>query len=266
VTEQPHFDFQADDRGGVTVLRDGHPQSHVDLHDPELLVFEYVAQLAIGIDLLPPGPVGITHIGGAGLTLARYVQHTRPGSPQIVLEPDTALTEAVRRELPLPRNHRIRIRPQDGATGIAALRDSSADAIVLDAYDEGRVPANLLSPNAIQHFARVLRPGGLALLNLADESDRRHLARELATVTAVFPHTVALALADVMKGRRFGNYVVLASDQPLDIDEIRRRATRLAATTTVRPANALKGTAKPFTDEDVVASPLPPDLGTWRAR
>ncbi|MFC6705199.1 hypothetical protein [Flexivirga alba] len=85
-------------------------------------------------------------------------------------------------------------------------------------------------------------------------------------MTAVFPHTVALALADVMKGRRFGNYVVLASDQPLDIDEIRRRATRLAATTTVRPANALKGTAKPFTDEDVVASPLPPDLGTWRAR
>ncbi|HWC24433.1 MAG TPA: fused MFS/spermidine synthase [Flexivirga sp.] len=264
--DEPHFDFQADDRGGVTVLRDGHPQSHVDLRDPELLVFEYVAQLAIGIDLLPPGPAGVTHIGGAGLTLARYVQHTRPGSPQIVLEPDTALTEAVRRELPLPRNHRIRIRPQDGATGIAALRDGSADAIVLDAYDEGRVPANLLSPTAIQHFARVLRPGGLALLNLADEPSRRHLARELATVTASFPHAVVLALADVMKGRRFGNYVVIASDTAFDIDEIRRRATRLAATTAVRPASALRATAKPFTDEDVVPSPQPPDLGAWRAR
>lgn len=266
MTEQPHFDFQGDDRGGVTVLRDGHPQSHVDLRDPELLVFEYVAQLAIGIDLLPPGPAGITHIGGAGLTLARYVQHTRPGSPQIVLEPDTALTEAVRRELPLPRNHRIRIRPQDGATGIAALRDGSADALVLDAYDAGRVPADLLSPHAVQHFARVLRPGGLALLNLADEPNRRHLARELATVTTAFPHAVVLALADVMKGRRFGNYVVLASSHPLDIDEIRRRATRLAATTTVRAAAALQGTAKPFTADDVVASPSPPELGAWRAR
>lgn len=266
VTDQPRFDFQPDERGGVTVLRDGHPQSHVDLHDPELLVFEYIAQLAIGVDLLPPGPVGVTHIGGAGLTLARYVQHTRPGSPQIVLEPDAALTEAVRRELPLPRNHRIRIRPQDGATGIAALRDSAADAIVLDAYDEGRVPANLLSPSAVRHYARVLRPGGLALLNLADEPDRRHLARELATVTTTFPHAVVLALADVMKGRRFGNYVVLASDATIDIDEIRRRATRLAATTTVRPASALRATAKPFTDEEVVASPRPPELGAWRAR
>lgn len=266
VTDQPQFDFQADDRGGVTVLRDGHPQSHVDLHDPELLAFEYVAQLAIGIDLLPPGPAGITHIGGAGLTLARYVQHTRPGSPQIVLEPDVALTDAVRRELPLPRGHRIRIRPQDGASGVSALRDASADAIVVDAYDEGRVPAELLSPSEIAHYRRVLKPGGLLLMNLADEPNRRHLARVLATTTSVFGNAQVLALGDVMKGRRFGNYVVFASAAPLDIDEIRRRATRLAATTTVRSAEALQGTAKPFTDDDVAPSPAPPDLGAWRVR
>lgn len=266
MTDAPHFDFQTDDRGGVTVLRDGHPQSHVDLRDPELLAFEYVAQLAIGIDLLPPGPVGITHVGGAGLTLPRYVQQTRAGSPQIVLEPDVALTDAVRRELPLPRGHRIRIRPQDGATGVRALRDASADAMVVDAYDEGRVPAELISPSAIAHYRRVLKPDGLLLLNLADEPNRRHLARVLATLTVVFKDAAVLALADVMKGRRFGNYVVFASDASLDIDEIRRRATRLAATTTVRPAAALQGTAKPFTDEDVLPSPSPPELGAWRVR
>lgn len=266
MTDQPHFDFQPDERGGVTVLRDGHPQSHVDLHDPELLVFEYIAQLAIGIDLLPAGPAGITHIGGAGLTLARYVQHTRPGSPQIVLEPDASLTECVRRELPLPRNHRIRVRPQDGASGVRALRDASADAIVVDAYDEGRVPADLLTPTTIAHYRRVMKPGGLLLLNLADEPSRDYLARVLATLADAFDHAAVLAMADVMKGRRFGNYVVIASTSPLDIDEIRRRATRLAATTTVRAAGALRGTAKPFTDDDVTASPPPPDLGAWRAR
>lgn len=266
VTDEPHFAFQQDERGGVTVLRDGHPQSHVDLHDPELLVFEYVAQLAIGIDLLPPGPAGVTHVGGAGLTLPRYVQHTRPGSPQIVLEPDTALTEAVRRELPLPRNHRIRVRPQDGAAGIRALRDDSADAVVVDAYDEGRVPADLISPSTVGHYRRVLKPSGLLLLNLADEPNRRHLSRALATVTAVFTSAAVLALADVMKGRRFGNYVVLASDLPLDLDEIRRRATRLPATTTARAATTLQGTAKAFTDQDVIPSPVPPDLGAWRVR
>jgi spermidine synthase len=266
VSEQPHFDFRPDERGGVTVLRDGHPQSHVDPRDPELLAFEYVAQLAIGIDLLPPRPVTITHIGGAGLTLPRYIQHARPGTPQIVLEPDVALTEAVRRELPLPRGHRIRVRAQDGATGLPALRDDSADAIVLDAYDEGRVPAELISPTTAADYRRVLRPGGLLLLNLADEPDRRHIARVLATITTFFEHAMVLALAEVMKGRRFGNYVVVASGIPLDIDEFRRRATRLAAPTTVRAASALRGTARPFTDEDVVASPPPPELGAWRVR
>nr|WP_246242035.1 fused MFS/spermidine synthase [Flexivirga aerilata] len=247
-------------------MRDGHPQSHVDPADPELLVFEYVAQLAIGIDLLPPGPVAATHIGGAGLTLARYVQHTRPGSTQIVLEPDAALTDAVRGALPLPRGHRIRIRPQDGATGLPALRDDAADTLVLDAYDAGRVPADLLSPTAIAHYARVLKPGGLALLNLADEPDRRHLARALATIATCFPHAIVLATAEVMKGRRFGNYVVFASDSPIDIDEVRRRLPRLAAPATARPAAALRGTAKPFTDDDIQPSPAPPDPGKWRVR
>ena len=45
------------------------------------------------LDALPAGPVAVSHVGGAAMTLPRYVAHTRPGSPQIVLEPDAALTE-----------------------------------------------------------------------------------------------------------------------------------------------------------------------------
>ncbi len=110
-----------DDRGGVTVILDGSPQSHVQLDDPGLLAFEYVQHLGLVLDTLPPGPLAVTHVGGAGLTLARYVNHVRPGSPQIVLEPDAALTELVRRELPLPRQHRIRVRPVDGLQGWLSL-------------------------------------------------------------------------------------------------------------------------------------------------
>ena len=68
------------DAVGVTVVLDGHPQSHVCLDDPGLLAFEYVAQLALVLDTLPPGRVAVTHVGGGGLTVPRYVQHTRPGS------------------------------------------------------------------------------------------------------------------------------------------------------------------------------------------
>src|SRR5674476_1191541 len=111
---------EGDGRGGVTVMMDGSPQSHVNLADPGSLGFEYIAHFAAVIDTLPAGPLGVTHIGGAGLTLARYVNAERPGSPQIVLEPNIELTELVRRELPLPRQHRIRVRPVDGHTGAVA--------------------------------------------------------------------------------------------------------------------------------------------------
>ena len=118
----------------VTVVLDGQPQSAVDVDDPTRLDFEYVQHFALAIEALAAdGPLRVTHVGGAGLTLARWLNHSRDGSPQIVLEPDAALTDAVRRELPLPRGHRIRVRPVDGLTGVAALRDASADVIVLDA-------------------------------------------------------------------------------------------------------------------------------------
>ena len=142
------FEFVRDDRGGVTVMRDGHPQSHVDPDDPTSIEFEYVQHFALVLDALtPPAPslLGVTHVGGAGLTLPRWVHATRPGSPQIVLEPDVVLTELVRRELPLPRGHRIRVRPQAGREGVAALADSSADALVVDAFAEGSVPADLVT-------------------------------------------------------------------------------------------------------------------------
>lgn len=268
MADAPELEIKWDERGGATAVRDGHPQSYVDLDDPSLLVFEYVQHLAIGLDLLPPGRTGVTHVGGAGLTLARYVQHTRPGSPQIVLEPDAALTELVRRELPLPRGHRIRVRPDHGASGLGALKDASADAIVVDAYDHGRVPGDLCGGWAAASYARVLRPDGLLLLNLADEPGLRHVARVMATVRPHLGHTALLATHEVLKGKRYGNVVLMACATPLDEPMLRRRVASAPIPTGVRDNAAtarLAQVATPF-DDLGEPSPPPPDPGRWRLR
>ncbi len=263
-----HVRLDHDERGGVTVVMDGSPQSHVQPDDPTLLIFEYVQHLALALDALPTGPLAVTHVGGAGLTLPRYVEATRPGSPQIVLEPDAALTELVRREIPLPRRHRIRVRPVDGLTGVQALADGSADVVVTDAYAAGRVPAELVSAAYVRQLRRVLRGDGLALWNLADEPGMRWVARVLATVSGELPHVALVATHEVLKGKRFGNSVVVASSQPLPMERLRRDVARASLPTGLREGAALDrliAGSKPF-DGDEVPSPPPPEAGRWRAR
>lgn len=209
--------FEEAEGGGVIVLRDGRPQSHVDTDDPRRLDFPYIAHLAAVLDLVatpsPPERIGVTHVGGAGLTLPRYVQATRPGSPQIVLEPDAALTDAVRAHLPLPAGHRIRVRPQDGRTGVAGLKDASADAVVVDAFDAGRVPDELVTAGFAADCLRVLAPGGVLAMNVADEPGLARTGEVLGAWVAGGWRAEEIALIgarEVLNSRRSGNVVVVA--------------------------------------------------------
>ncbi len=256
----------------VTVVVDGQPQSAVDLDDPERLDFEYVQHLALGVDALcPAGRLRVTHVGGAGLTLARWVQATRPGSPQIVLEPDSHLTEQVRRELPLPRGHRIRVRPVDGATGVATLAEDSADLVVVDAYAGGRVPPELATLEWWSDVDRVVTPGGLALANVADEPGLHYAARVAAGARAAFGNVALLGLHEVLKGKRFGNLVLVASRAPLDLYRLRRATASAPLPTGVLGWDEVvrrRPGARPFSEAsgDIARSPEPPQRGAWRRR
>lgn len=258
-----------DGRGGVTVMMDGSPQSHVDLADPHNLGFEYIAHFAAVIDTWPAGPLAVTHIGGAGLTLARYVNAKRPGSPQIVLEPNVELTELVRRELPLPRAHRIRVRPVDGLTGVAQLADASADVAVLDAYAGGRVPSELGTVEFLTDASRVLGRGGMMLINLADEPGMAYVRRVYAGLVTVFGHVALIGTHDVLKGKRFGNTVAIASSRPLDITALRRQVARSPFPTGLRDGTQLArmfAGSSAFTTADSAQSPPPPPVKGWRLR
>src|SRR6188508_1192212 len=109
--------------GGWELDVDGTPQSHVDLDDPTHLHFEYVARMGAVIDRLrmPRQPLTAIHLGAGALTLPRYVDATRPGSRQQVIELEPALVELVRNELPLPRGASIRVRIGDAREGLDRL-------------------------------------------------------------------------------------------------------------------------------------------------
>lgn len=256
--------------GGWLLLVDRIRQSYVDLDDPTYLDFEYVQAFSDVLDALPEGPLAVTHVGGGACTLARYVHATRPGSPQIVLEPDVALTALVRAQLPLPRGSRVRIRPVDGRTGVAALGDASADVLVLDAFAGGRVPPALTTREFLADVARVLRPAGVFLANVADGPPVTYTRRFAATVREALPSLALVAESTVIKGRRFGNVVLAASRAPLPLDSMWRASARAPFPRTIHAEDRLSswiGGAKPLTDADPLRSPSPPDemwrVGDW---
>lgn len=257
------------DRPSAFTLRiDGTDQSHVDLDDPTRLEFDYMQRMADVIDaLVEPGqPLRIVHIGGAALTIPRYVAATRPRSSQTVLEPDEQVTALVREQLPLPRNSGIKIRPLDGRTGVSALRDDLADVIVLDAYDGAQVPAELTTTEFFADLARVCSSTGIVLLNLADKAPFPYVRRAVKGVCDAFAHVMISAEPATLKGRRFGNVLVAASAVPLPIEALTRRAAsspfpyRVLPYPEVVSAFAAK---TPFTDADSQRSPAPPGGATF---
>jgi spermidine synthase len=251
----------ADRPGGWLLLIDRIRQSYVDLDDPSYLDFEYMQAFADVLSVLPPGPRTVTHIGGGACAFARYVAATRPGSPQIVLEPDEPLIAFVRARLPLPRSARVRIRPVGGRAGIAQLRTGSADLVVLDAFHGGRVPAELTTVEFCADVARVLRPDGVLLANVADGGAGSYSRRLAATIRTVLPHLVVIADPAVLKGRRFGNLVLAACRHPLPVAQLRQATAR--APFPRRVGQRYGAGATPLTDADPMRSPAPPDE-MWR--
>jgi SAM-dependent methyltransferase len=258
----------ADRPGGWLLLIDRIRQSYVDLDDPTYLDFEYVQAFADVVDLLPPGPIAATHIGGGAATLARYIAATRPGSSHVVLEPDAAVTATVRARLPFPRGARIRVRPVGGRDGLAGLRPASADLVVLDAYHGGRVPAELTTTECLAAIARVLRPDGVLLANLADGPPLSYTRRVTGTVRAALADIAVRADPAVFRLRRFGNLVLAAARSGLAVDGITRAAARAPFPQRVLAGPELDrfvGSARRLTDARPLRSPAPPDE-LWRVR
>jgi hypothetical protein len=237
-------------------------QSYVDLDDPLRLEFDYVQRLADVLDsVTEPGErLRVVHVGGAAMTLPRYIAATRPSSAQIVLEPDLELTVFVRRHLPLPVRSGIKVRGTDGRRGIAALRDGYADLVIIDAFVGARVPAELTTKEFLLDARRAISDHGKIMINVTDRSPLDYARRVLAGVALIFPHVLLCVEPATLKGRRFGNVIIVGAATPLPYADIARRVG-----SSPFPYRVLRGTrlrqlladSMAFTDADAEESPEP---------
>jgi len=209
---------------GRTLLVDGFASSYVDLDDPTYLDFAYMRRLAALLDALPGDAPRVVHVGGGACTLARYVAAARPGARQVVHERDEEVVRVARALLGLRTGPRLAVKVGDGRAGLTRRRDGSADAVVVDAFDGPAVPSALLTRGFLLESARVLRPGGLHLLNLIDGPGLGLSRAVAATLLAVFADVALVAERDVLAGRVRDNLVFAASDGTMPLRLLRARS------------------------------------------
>ncbi|WP_344323550.1 fused MFS/spermidine synthase [Streptomyces macrosporus] len=246
---------------------DGAPQSYVDLDDPEHLEFEYARRIAHVLDCAaaPGTPLDALHLGGGALTLPRYLAATRPGSRQWVVDSDRALLEMVAEHLPLPADSGITVRAEDARAALRSRRPGSVDVLVADVFGGSRVPAHLTTLPYARAAAEALRPEGVYAANLADAAPFAFLRSQLATFAAVFDHLCLIAEPVVLRGRRFGNTVLVASRAELPLERLERLTAGDPFPARVAHGAALGrliGDARPVQEADAAPSPEPPE-GTF---
>ena len=96
--------------------------------------------------------------------------------------------------------------------------------VVADVFAGARTPAHLTSVEYAAEVARVLRPDGWYLANIADGPPLRHARAQVATVRSVLPRACLVGDAAVLRGRRYGNLVLVAGRVEPPVPELTRRA------------------------------------------
>lgn len=244
---------------------DGVAQSFVDLEDPQHLDFEYTALFGAAIDsCFETGRrLDAVHLGAGACTMARYVASTRPGSRQRAYDADAEVVDLVKKHLDIAAVPGLTLRVGEAREVLHALPDKAAHLVITDAYDGPHASVSVLTLEAMADARRVLRPTGVFLVNVADRAPFDFGRPVLATLRTTFDHVAMLADIGALRGRRFGNLVLIASQRPLPIDELRRRAAG-----SIPPArlvvgdryDTLVGDALPMTDASPAVAPV---LRSW---
>lgn len=253
-----------DRSGGWTLMVGGAEQSYVDIDDPSHLEFEYMQHIALVIDATydEGAPLDVVHLGGGALTMPRWMAATRPGSRQVVFEASQEILDAVR---PLGPVDCCDVRHGEAVDGITGIAAESVDVAIWDLYEGPRAVTAALDLAALWLLRRVLRPGGIAVLNVSDVTPFAVVRPVLAGLRTVTEEVVLLAEPATLRGRRSGNCVLVGGPASLPVARIQRAAAAAPARARVVAGDAMTdfiGAAVPATAD----APLPqPDEASGRA-
>jgi hypothetical protein len=200
---------------GWTLLVDGVPQSYVDLDDPEHLEFGYARLVGRLLRSWRPPRVRkkVLHLGGGGLTLARWLDHRWAGVTQRVVDRDPDLMALVASEMPFPAS--VVAETGDARTALEGSGPGEYDVIIADVFAGAATPVRIAETGFAVAAARALAPGGLYLMNVTDVPPLAWTRVQVATLRSAFAEVAVYGERAVVRGRRSGNVILPAGNVPM---------------------------------------------------
>ncbi|WP_445154093.1 spermidine synthase [Arthrobacter sp. Hor0625] len=203
--------------GGYVLSIGGAEQSHVNLSEPDDIFYEYLRRIGHVVDLAAPwgGPITALHLGAGALTLARYIQATRPGSVQYAVELEGELLDFVLEALPLPSGTELHPLVGDAREALAALPAGLAfDVVILDIFSGPEAPAHLACTEFYQEAAARLTPRGVLVVNVGDEPGLTLVRSQVAALRRAMADVAAAAEAGMFAGDQPGNIILAGTQGP----------------------------------------------------
>ncbi|TAL40979.1 MAG: spermine synthase, partial [Salinibacterium sp.] len=136
----------------------------------------------------------------------------------------------------------------------------SVDLLVVDIFSGARTPAHVTSIEFYRAAAALLAPAGVILVNVADGPGLAFARGQAATLLATVGNVAALAETQILKGRRFGNVVLVGSPSPLPFEWMPRLLASGPHPSKVVAGAELRefvGSAPVVTDATAIPSPPP---------
>ena len=214
--------------GSMLLLVNGVPSSHIVPGEPERMDFEYMRWIAAAVESHAASAAWekprLTHLGGAGCSLPRYFAHVWPHSRNTGVERDMDLAQLAREKFDIPRAPLVKIRVGDAREVTDGFVEASRDVIIRDVFESATTPRSLTTLPFFHQCLHSLSPTGLYVSNCGSHGDLKEAREELAGMAEVFPHLAVIADPPMLKGRRYGNIILLGSRAEIpETPELTRR-------------------------------------------
>ncbi len=160
----------------------------------------------------PGAPIRALHLGAGALTLARYIQATRPGSEQYAVELERELLDFVLHKLPMPEGTTLTTHIGDARDALAELgAEVTFDVVILDIFSGPEAPAHIACKEFYEEAAARLSPDGVLIVNVGDEPALTLVRSQVTALREAMQDVAAVAETGMFEGRFPGNIILVGT-------------------------------------------------------